>query len=120
VAVEHADLDEIIEEIERLIRRQDVEALRPAAAMLADLLAAHFEHEETSAFFTTLPAMDAAVEAKVELLLREHVEMRAEMRALITSDDIAERLMRLIKKLDAHEKIELTLLEHAFSRVTPE
>jgi hypothetical protein len=120
LVIEHEDLDETIDEIELLIRRGEQERLREAAAVLADQLEAHFAHEEHSPLFTTIATNDPEVGSRVEVLLHEHVEMRASMRDLLESEDIAARLLDLMRKLDAHEKIEMALLERAFARVDRE
>jgi len=118
--VDHENIDEAIDDLELLIRRGRLDELRGAAESFAGLLEAHFSLEEMSPMFTSIAAENAAVGAKVDLLLNEHGEMRAEVHALLASDDLAARLMALTKKLDAHEKVELALLEHAFSRVARE
>ena len=118
--VDHENIDEAIDELELLIRRGQLDQLREAAESFAELLEAHFALEEQSPMFTTIAARSAVVGDKVDQLLREHGEMRAELHALLKSDDLAAGLMALTKKLDAHEKVELALLEHAFMRVTHE
>jgi hypothetical protein len=105
--VDHETIDEAIDDIELIIRHGDLHLLRRAARDFAELLEAHFAREEASPMFTTLARGDAALTALVERLLREHGEMRAEVRALLESDDMPARLLALFKRLDAHEKIEM-------------
>ena len=49
--------------------------------------------------------------------VEEAVAITQLIRELLESEDTAARLLDLMRKLDAHEKVEMGLLERAFARV---
>jgi iron-sulfur cluster repair protein YtfE (RIC family) len=98
-------------------------------AELHDKLVLHFRHEEQDGFFQSLTSISPGAERQVQKLSEEHIDMLAEVRALMSTTlhyseghrpaepHMRRRLVDFLDQLNAHELEETDLLQRLQYRV---